>query len=220
MLTLLVAGCAGPEAADPAGTAERTEDDTAAVTSAEDAPRILFVGTSLTAGYGLDPSQAYPALVEERIRAAGLPHGVENAGVSGETSAGALQRINWLLQQEFEVLVLETGANDMLRGTDPAVTRENIEAILERVREARPDAEVVLVGMRAAPNLGPEYVQRFESIYPDLADRYDIPLIPFLLEGVGGEAELNLPDGVHPNAEGQERLAENVWAVMEDELRG
>ena len=179
---------------------------------------MLFLGTSLTAGYGLAPEEAYPALLQQRIAAAGLPHVVVNAGVSGETSAGALRRLDWLLRQPFDVLVVETGGNDMLRGIDVADTRANIEAIVERVRAQRPAARIVLVGLRALPNLGMGYARGFARMYEAVADEHDLAFVPFLLEGVAGDDALNLPDGVHPNAEGQKRLAENVWKVLEGEL--
>ncbi len=182
------------------------------------APVVLFLGTSLTAGYGVLPEDAYPALVQEKIDSAGLPHRVINAGVSGETSAGALRRVDWLLRQPFEVLVLETGANDMLRGSDVDSTRANIQAIIGRVRATRPEARIVLAGMLALPNLGADYVAEFRSIYPAVAEENQLPLVPFLLEGVGGVSDLNLPDGIHPNAEGHRRIAENVWEVLEPEL--
>ncbi len=179
---------------------------------------VLFVGTSLTAGYGLPTEQSFPARIQERIDSVGLPYQVVNAGVSGETSAGARRRTAWLLRQPFEVLVLETGANDMLRGADLDSTRANIDAIIRDVRQARPDAAIVLIGMMAPPNLGAEYARRFSSIYVELAEEHDLPLIPFLLEGVGGQPEMNLPDGIHPNAEGQRLVADNVWQVLEPEL--
>jgi acyl-CoA thioesterase I len=176
---------------------------------------VLFVGTSLTAGYGLPEEQSFPLRIQERIDDEGLPFRAINAGVSGETSSGALRRIDWLLQQPFDVFVLETGGNDMLRGTDPEVTEGNIRTIVDRVRAARPDARIILAGMLAMPNLGREYTERFESIYPRIAQEHGLPLIPFLLDGVAAERELNLPDGIHPNAEGQRIVADNVWDVLE-----
>ena len=182
-------------------------------------PRVVFLGTSLTAGYGLDPSEAYPALLQERIAAAGLPHRVVNAGVSGETSAGALRRLDWLLRQPFDVLVVETGANDMLRGADVSSTRANLEAVVSRVRAGRPEARIVLLGMRAMPNLGLSYGRGFARMYEEVAREHDLAFVPFLLEDVAGEPEMNLPDGIHPNTQGQRRLADTVWKVLEDELR-
>ena len=179
---------------------------------------VLFLGTSLTAGYGVLPEEAFPALIQEKIDSAGFPYRVVNAGVSGETSAGALRRLDWLLRQPFSVLVLETGANDMLRGANLDSTRANIQTIIDRVRQERPQAEIILVGMQAPPNLGGRYLTAFRDIYPQLAEANDLPLIPFLLQGVGGVADLNLADGIHPNAAGQRKVAETVWTVLRDEL--
>jgi acyl-CoA thioesterase I len=175
------------------------------------APVILFLGTSLTVGLGLDPIQAFPARIEERVRAEGLPYRVVNAGVSGETSAAARRRLDWLMQQPVAVLVIETGANDGLRGQDPAATRAEIQAMIDRARQASPPPRIVLIGMQAPPNLGREYTQAFRAIYPELARANDVTLVPFLLEGVGGQPALNQADGIHPTAEGHRRLAENVW---------
>lgn len=188
--------------------------------TAADAPVVLFLGTSLTAGLGLDPSRAYPALVEAKIRAAGLPHRVVNAGVSGETAAAARRRLDWLLKQRVDVLVVETGANDGLRGQDPDATRADIEAIIARARQQQPAPRILLAGMQAPPNLGRPYAERFRSIYPEVARAQGVPLVPFLLEGVAGVPALNQPDGVHPTAEGQERLADNVWRVLQPLLAG
>lgn len=178
------------------------------------APVIVFLGTSLTAGLGLDPSQAYPARIEEKLRAEGLPHRVVNAGVSGETSAAARRRLEWLLRQRVDVLVIETGANDGLRGQDPAATRAEIQAMIDQARGASPAPKVLLVGMQAPPNLGREYTERFRSVYPDLARANGVALVPFLLEGVAGVPGLNQADGIHPTADGQRRLADTIWAHL------
>lgn len=175
---------------------------------------ILFLGTSLTAGLGLDPSEAYPSLVQQKLDAAGLRYRVVNAGVSGETSAGALRRIEWLLRQRVAVLVLETGANDGLRGQDPAATRANIQAILDAARRREPPPRLVLAAMEALPNYGEAYRRRFRAIYPELAKANGATLVPFLLDGVAGDAALNQPDGIHPTAEGQARVADNVWKAL------
>lgn len=175
---------------------------------------MLFLGTSLTAGLGLDPAQAYPERIAERIRQAGLPHRVVNAGVSGETAAAARRRLDWLLKQRVDVLVIETGANDGLRGQDPDATRADIQALIDRAREQKPAPRILLVGMQAPPNLGRPYAERFRAMYPELARTNEVALVPFLLDGVAGIAALNQPDGVHPTAEGQERAAENVWKVL------
>lgn len=177
------------------------------------------MGTSLTAGYGLPLEQAYPALLQRRIDAAGLPYRVQNAGVSGETSAGARRRLPWLLRQRIDVLVLETGANDMLRGLDPDSLRANLEAIVVAVRAHRPTTPIVLLGLPALPNLGPTYARGFATAYRAAAERHGLPFHPFFLRGVAGVDSLNLPDGLHPNAAGHRRVAANVWPVLEPVLR-
>ncbi|MET0396428.1 MAG: arylesterase [Longimicrobiaceae bacterium] len=216
----LIIGC-GEEDGNSAPAAQQPAAAPAANPAAAPAgaPAVLFLGTSLTAGLGVDPDDAYPALVQAKVDSAGLPFRVVNAGSSGETSAGALRRLDWLMRQPFDVLVVETGANDMLRGADPDSTRANLRRIVERVRAERPDTRIVLAGMMALPNLGREYGARFQAIYPELAREYRIPLIPFLLEGVGGDPALNLPDGVHPNELGHRRVAGTVWAALEPVLR-
>jgi acyl-CoA thioesterase-1 len=183
------------------------------------APAVVFLGTSLTAGLGLDPDLAYPALVQAKIDSAGLRYRVVNAGVSGETSAGALRRIDWLLRDPPAVLVIETGANDALRGQNPDSVRANIQAIIDRARAITPRPSIVLVGMEALPNYGPLYARRFRGIYPDLARQYRLPLIPFLLAGVAGVDSLNQPDGLHPTAAGQRIVAETVWKALEPVLK-
>jgi acyl-CoA thioesterase-1 len=182
-------------------------------------PAVLFLGTSLTAGYGIDPLQAYPALIQQKIDSAGLDYRVVNAGLSGETSAGALRRADWVFQQPISVLVLETGANDGLRGLPPDSLRANIQAILDRAKRLRPAPRLVLVGMRIPPNYGRAYTERFAAIYPELAKANGAVLVPFLLDGVGGVRSLNQADGVHPTAEGQRKMAETVWRVLEPVLR-
>ena len=184
------------------------------------APAIVFLGDSLTAGYGLDPDQAYPAIIQRKIDEAGLRYRVVNAGVSGETSAGARRRLEWLLAQPVAVLVVETGGNDGLRGQDPAATEGNIQAIIDRARRPPSPAKVVLVGMEALPNYGADYGHRFRDIYPRLASRNGVALVPFLLEGVGGVPALNQADGIHPTAEGQRHLAETVWKTLQPLLTG
>lgn len=175
---------------------------------------ILCVGTSLTAGLGVDPADAWPARVQKRVDAAGLGYRVVNAGVSGETSAGALRRIDWVLRQPVAVLVLETGANDGLRGQEPEATRANIAAILARAKARTPPPRLLLLGMRALPNYGADYGRRFEAIYPELARETGAALVPFVLEGVAGTPRLNQADGIHPTAEGHELVAKTVWAAL------
>jgi acyl-CoA thioesterase I len=180
---------------------------------------ILFLGDSLTAGYGLDRSKAYPALIQGEIDSRGWKFRVINAGQSGDTSAGGLDRLGWLLKQRINVLVLELGANDGLRGLPVEVTRRNLQAIIDRTKAKYPGVRVVIAEMQVPPNMGREYGDRFKAIFSDLAERNRAVLIPFLLDGVGGVPELNLPDGIHPTARGHERVAQNVWSVLEPLLR-
>jgi acyl-CoA thioesterase-1 len=166
------------------------------------------------AGLGVDPEEAYPALVQRKIDAAGLRYRVVNAGVSGETSAGARRRVGWLLRQPVAVLVVETGANDGLRGQPPEATRENIQAILDEARGREPPPRLVLAAMEALPNYGEDYRRRFRAIYPQVAKASGATLVPFLLDGVAGNPRLNQPDGIHPTAEGHALVAEKVWKAL------
>ena len=203
------------------GAEPRPQGETPAAAAAaqpQERRTILFVGTSLTAGLGLDPEQAYPAIIARRIDSLGVNYEVVNAGVSGETSAGALRRMDWLLRDPVDIVVLETGANDGLRALSVDSMRANIQGILDKVRAAHPRARVVLVGMEAPPNLGPRYTSRFRAVFPELARRNGAKLVPFLLEGVAGETSLNQADGIHPNAAGAQRVADGVWKVLEPEL--
>jgi acyl-CoA thioesterase I len=210
---LALSGCREGSAPEPARSPE-TPAPPATDAAADSRPVILFLGDSLTAGFGLDPDEAFPALIQRRLDEAGLRYRVVNAGVSGETSAGALRRLDWLLKQPVAVLVLETGANDGLRGQDPETTRQNIQAVLDRVRSQSPPPKVVLVGMEALPNYGESYRRRFRALYPELAKKNETALVPFLLEGVAGIPALNLADGVHPNAEGHKLVADTVWKTL------
>jgi acyl-CoA thioesterase-1 len=181
-------------------------------------PVVLFVGTSLTAGFGLDPRQAYPAIVQAKIDSAGFDYQVVNAAVSGQTSAGARSSIDWLLRRPVAVLVIETGANDGLRGIDPAELRSNIEAIITRAQTQQPPPVIILAGMEAPPNLGRRYASQFRAVYADVAREYDLHLIPFLLDGVAGLDSLNQADGIHPTAAGQLILARHAWDVLDPVL--
>jgi acyl-CoA thioesterase-1 len=176
--------------------------------------RILFFGDSITAGNGINEDEAFPALIQQRIDSLGWNYEVINGGLSGETSAGGLRRIDWMLRQPVDVFVLELGGNDGLRGVDLSTTKENLQKIIDKVREKYPDAAIVLAGMQVPPNLGQEYTEEFREMYPQLAKKNDTELIPFLLEGVGGNEELNQSDGIHPTAKGHKVLAENVWEVL------
>ena len=181
----------------------------------EEPVRIVIFGDSITAGYGLDPDQAFPAKIQEKIDAAGWRANVVNAGVSGETSAGGLRRIDWILQHRVDLFVLELGGNDGLRGINPDLTKENLQLIIDKVSETYPDAGIVLTGMEAPPNMGGDYTTRFRQIYQELADENDLIFMPFILEGVGGEPDLNQSDGIHPTEEGHEMIADNLWEILE-----
>lgn len=211
MLALSLASCGGGEPA-PAPARDASVPAAASGTSA---PVILFIGTSLTAGYGLDPSEAYPARIQAKLDSAGLGYRVVNAGVSGETSAAALRRVEWLFAQEPPaVLVLETGGNDGLRGQDPDSLGANVTGILEAALRLNPQPRLILAGMEAPPNLGERYTSRFRAVFPRAAAATGAALIPFLLEGVGGVDSLNQADGIHPTAAGQVLVAETVWRVL------
>ena len=190
------------------------------LTAATPQPKnILFLGNSITAGYGLEPAQSYPALIQDKIDAKKWPYRIVNAGQSGDTSAGGLNRMDWLLRSRVDVLILELGGNDGLRGLPPETTRQNLQAIIERTRKKYPQATIILAGMKVPPNMGADYAKKFATIYAELAKKNNALLIPFVLENVGGARELNLPDGIHPTAKGQEIVAANVWKVLEPVLQ-
>ena len=230
-LSLAAAGCQEveptptpdlSESVEPGATATPASRTTPDVPFADaradsDTVTVLFYGDSLTAGYGLDrpDEDAYPALVGDQIAEAGVPVRVVNAGVSGETTAGGLTRIEWTLRETTpDVFVLALGANDGLRGVDPGTTRENLGAILDAVREAAPGARLVVTGMEALPNMGADYADRFRAVFPAVAEAYDAAFVPFLLEGVAGVARLNQSDGVHPTAAGQRIMARTVGEAV------
>jgi len=177
-------------------------------------PTILFIGTSLTAGYGVDPNDAFPAVVGRMLDSAGHPARIINAGVSGETSAGARTRIDWVLRRPADVIILETGANDGLRGLSVTAARDNIQAILDRIRTKQPSARVLVVQMEAPPNLGAAYTRGFHEMYPELARRNGVELVPFLLDGVAGIPSLNQDDGIHPNRAGARIVARTIYNAV------
>lgn len=189
-----------------------TENNTAKKT-------ILFFGNSLTAGYGLEPAEAFPALIQHKIDSLGLKYTSVNAGVSGETSSGGNGRIEWILKSSVDVFVLELGANDGLRGIPITETKKNLQAIIDKVKTKYPQAKLVLAGMQVPPNMGAKYSNEFRTMFVDLATQNKMSLIPFLLEGVGGVKSLNQQDGIHPNVEGAKIVADNVWQVLEDILK-
>jgi acyl-CoA thioesterase-1 len=215
---ILLLGVLGFSFACGGKAAERAATDSTKV-AADVTPVVLFLGTSLTAGLGLNEDEAYPALIQRKIDSAGLHYRVANAGVSGETSAGGLRRLDWLLNQPVHVLVLELGANDALRGQDLAATRQNLQAIITQTRARHPDAAIVLAGMQAPPNLGRPYTTAFRDLFAELARDNHTAIIPFLLDSVAGIPRLNQGDGIHPTAEGDKILARNVWRVLEPLLR-
>jgi acyl-CoA thioesterase-1 len=176
---------------------------------------ILFFGNSLTAGFGVEHQEAYPARIQQRIDSLNLPYIAVNAGVSGNTSADGLSRIEWVLEKEVDIFVLELGANDGLRGLDLQATRKNLQAIIDTVTNTYPDVQLILAGMKIPPNMGQEYTESFEAMFTELATQNNAALIPFLLDGVAGNPELNLPDGLHPTAEGYRIVTENVWQTLE-----
>ena len=175
---------------------------------------ILFFGNSLTAAYGLETEQGFPNLIQKRIDSLGLNYKVINSGLSGETTSGGLNRLDWVLNQDVDIFVLELGANDGLRGIPLGKTKENLQKIIDAVLEKNENTTIILAGMQIPPNMGLDYTAEFKDMYPDLAKTNNIPLVPFLLDGVAGEPELNLEDGIHPTAEGQKIVAENVWDIL------
>jgi acyl-CoA thioesterase-1 len=186
--------------------------------SAAETKTIIFFGDSLTAGYGLDPDEAYPALIQKKLDATGQPWRVVNAGLSGETTAGGLRRLDWILRQPVDIFVIELGGNDGLRGIASETSRANLQLMIERVRAKYPHAAIVLAGMQLPTNLGPEHTRQFAAMYPELAQANRVTLIPFLLDGVGGVPRLNQADGIHPTAEGHCLVAETVWKAIKELL--
>ena len=188
--------------------------------SAANQKTILVLGDSIAAGYGLDPEEAFPALLQEKIDQHGLKYKVVNAGVSGDTTAGGLRRIGWLLRNPVDVLLLELGGNDGLRGIDPTETEKNLQGIIEKVREKNPNVRIVIAGMQMPENMGKEYTARYREVFPRVAKQNNATLIPFLLEGVGGKADLNQPDRIHPTAEGHRIIAATIWKILQPVLNG
>lgn len=180
---------------------------------------VVFLGDSLSAGYGVKTSEAFPVLIGEKIRAAGLPYQVENAGLSGDTTAGGLRRIDWLLQRKIDVLVIELGGNDGLRGLPVSAIKTNLQAMIDKAKAKNPRVKIVVAGMQIPPNLGADYARDFQQTFGDVAQANHATMIPFLLEGVGGRRELNQADSIHPTAAGHRVIADEVWRVLEPVLR-
>ena len=222
---LTVVGCGGSTASTRSASSSEGQPPVSAPAAApaqparvDNRPRVVVLGDSITAGLGLSPEQAYPTLIQQKIDAASLGYHVVNAGVSGDTSAGGLSRLDWALDGDVKVMVVALGGNDGLRGLPPEELQKNLATIIERA-QARKIA-VVLAGMEAPPNFGQTYTVSFRQVYADLAKHYGVPLIPFLLQGVAGIEGLNQRDGIHPTAEGARTVADNVWTVLRPTLKG
>jgi acyl-CoA thioesterase I len=213
-MTLLLSACTNNEKT-PATNQSETVKDSVTVTKKK---TIIFFGNSLTAGYGLSPSQAFPAIIQKKIDSLGLPYQVVNAGVSGETSSGGKTRIDWILRQPVDIFILELGANDGLRGIPLSATRQNLQDIVDKVKAKNPNVKLMFAGMQIPPNMGQQYTTEFKNIYTELSEKNDMALVPFLLEGVGGEPTLNQEDGIHPTAEGHRIVANNLWRQLEKML--
>lgn len=198
VMAFLVCAALGPSASDAAPARKR----------------IVVLGDSLTSGYGIEPTRAYPALLQAKIAAAGLPYEVVNAGISGDTTAGGLRRIRWALGPGADILLIALGGNDGLRGVPPEQTRKNLEGIIDQARAVSPGVKILLAGMRMPDNMGAAYVREFAAVFPAVAKAKDAALVPYLLEGVGGVPALNQPDRIHPTEEGQKLIAATVWAGL------
>jgi len=214
LFTLLFAACGNNNENKTENTGKAAAGDSATV----QAKTILFFGNSLTAGYGLDVSEAFPALIQAKIDSMKLPYKVINAGLSGETSAGGKNRIGWLLRQPVDIFILELGANDGLRGIAVKETVKNLQDIIDSVKTKNPATKMIMTGMQVPPNMGSTYANEFRSIFAGLATKNKMELVPFILEGVGGVPDLNQGDGIHPTAVGHRIVAENVWAVLKGML--
>ena len=216
MFAALIAGCQ-PEPA----TLPSPSSDTQEATAVPDEPlaTVIFLGDSITAGYGLEPDEkAYPAVLQDRADSLEWPVRMVNAGLSGETSAGGLRRAGWILKQPVDIMVIELGGNDGLRGLPVGALRENLQGIIDQTRDAHPAAQIILAGMHVPPNMGPDYARDFHAVFAELAASNSTGLIPFILDRVGGIAELNQPDGIHPTAAGQRLVAETVWETLQPVL--
>jgi acyl-CoA thioesterase I len=217
-LLMATLSCNNNDKSRSASSKEPAANKTSNVDSSKMIKTIVFFGNSLTAGYGVDPTEAYPALIQQKIDSLQLNYKVINAGVSGETSSGGYGRIDWILRQKVDVFVLELGGNDGLRGIPLSETKKNLQAIIDKVKTKYPDTKIILEGMQIPPNMGQQYTAAFKNIYPELAEKNKIALVPFLLKNVGGDAKLNQKDGIHPTAEGHKIVAQNVWEVLKNIL--
>ena len=219
---VLSIGCGRPQQSDVSSVAPQAPQAPPAPKAPQapltaTAPRIVFLGDSLTAGLGLAADRSFPSLIGKKLKERGLDYDVINAGVSGDTSAGGVRRLDWSLEGDVRMLIVALGGNDALRGLPPREMKKNLAAILDRARERK--VPVILAGMEAPPNNGPDYTREFRDVYSELAAEYKVRLIPFLLDGVAGDRSLNQPDGIHPNVRGAEIVADLVWKELEPALR-
>ena len=184
----------------------------------QDNKTILFFGDSITAGLGVQQEQAFPALIQEKIDSLGMNYEVINGGLSGETSAGGVRRIDWILRRDIDLMVLELGGNDGLRGINLTSTKENLQQIIDKYQAKNPDGQIILAGMQVPPNLGQDYTSEFQTIYPELAEENNLPIIPLLMDKLGGDDDLIQGDGIHPTPKGHKIIAETVWEVLKKYL--
>ncbi len=219
LLVFILVSCGEAPKKETDSEPAKTPDAVTKAAETSDEKIILFFGNSLTAGYGLDTEKAFPALIQDRLDSLGLNYIAINSGLSGETTSAGLNRLDWVLDQKVDIFVLELGANDGLRGIPLKETRENLQAIIDLVRKKNTDTQIVLAGMQIPPNMGQAYAGEFQQLFPELAEKNGISLIPFLLDGVAGRPELNQDDGIHPTAVGQKIVRENVWEVLEEIIR-
>lgn len=219
LVFLLLVACGGKSGQTNGNSSVATEQTENSVAKTDNSKVIVFFGDSLTAGYGLDTKEAFPAVIQQIVDSLNLNYTVVNAGLSGETTASGRNRLDWVLNQKADVFILELGANDGLRGIPLNETRLNLQDIVDSVREKNPDTVIILAGMQIPPNMGQEYTAEFRRIFPELADKNETLIIPFLLNNVAGIPELNQEDGIHPTVKGQKIVANNVWEVLEPVLK-
>lgn len=218
LISFFIISCSSENKQATENPSENIPKDSTLTSTDANTKTILFFGNSLTAGYGLEVAQAFPALIQAKIDSLKLPYKVINAGLSGETTTAGNTRLDWMLNQQVDILIIELGGNDGLRGIDPTLTYQNLQSMIDKARKKYPDIKIVLAGMEAPPNMGEKFTNEFRKIYKDLAEKNKVNLIPFLLEGVGGDPKLNLPDGIHPTEEGHKIVAQTVWKTLKEIL--
>lgn len=213
-----VYSCQSPQSSSNSDTSTTTEPNTnqEETENQEEKKTILFFGNSITAGFGLEPDQAFPAIVQNIIDSLGLNYKVVNAGLSGETSAAGAERVEWILKQQVDIFVLELGGNDGLRGLDTDETAKNLQSIMDKVHNKYPQTKILFTGIEVPPNMGQDYAKKFRAVFSKLAEQNEVVFFPFILQDVGGDPDLNQPDGIHPTAEGQIIIARNVWEYLKD----